>query len=193
MNKKYSKTLYQLFEQELKVHWPHFKRTKRKPDLGRGYVWTFQGVANVFLFLRLDLKGRERFFCDLGWSRIADYPQKDWFDFRFPHLNSKSAFGEAEMIAGIQRLWGDNGVGAWNIPDPVEAFNPLEYSHDPEAGGREFARRVNLQAALTEEDAEKLVRPVVDDLFKRLASDVMPYLLEYLEFTRTQATPSGEV
>jgi len=46
-------------------------------------------------------------------------------------------------------------------------------------------RRVNEQAALTEEDAEKLVRPVVDDLFKRLEADVMPYLLEYIEFART--------
>lgn len=184
MNKKYSKALYRLFEQELRSRWPDFKKTKQKPDLGRGYAWAFKDVANVFLFLRLDIKGRERFFCDFGWSRVADYPQKDWFDFRFPHLDPKSAFGEQEMIQGIHRLWGDNGVGAWNIPDPVESFNPLEYAHNPEAAGSEFVRRVNLQAAMTEEDAEKLVRPVVDDLFKRLASDVMPYLLEYIEFAR---------
>lgn len=181
MNKKYSKHLYRLFEQELQSRWPQFKKSKQKPELGRAYVWSIAGVGKVFLFLRLSLKGRECFYCDFGWSRIADYPQKEWFDYRFPHLDPKSAFVEAEIIEGIHRLWEDNGPGAWKIPDPVESFDPLDYASDPEAGGKEFVRRVSEQAAMTEEDAEKRVRPLVEDLFKRLASDVMPYLLEYVE------------
>lgn len=91
------------------------------------------------------------------------------------------------MIAGIQRLWGDNGTGGWQIADPVESFDPLDYASDPEAGGKDFVRRVNEQAAMTDDDAENLVRPVVDDLFKRLEADVMPYLREYIEFARAHA------
>ena len=187
MKKKYSKHLFRLFEKELQSHWPKFKKCKQKPEHGRAYVWAVDGSANVFLFLRLDPKGKERFFCDFGWTKLTEYPHNDWFEYDFPHLAPKSAFEEEEMIAGIECLWGDNGTGAWNIPDPVESFDPLEYVSDPEAGGREFVRRVNEQAAMTEEDAQKLVHPVVDDLFKRLEADVMPYLLEYIEFTRTHA------
>ena len=184
MNKKYSKHLFRLFEQQLQSRWPQFKKCKQKLELGRSYAWTVDGVGNVFLFIWASPKGWEKFYCEFGWS-AAPYPTKDRADYDFPLLNPKSAFAQPEMIEGIQRLWGDNGTGGWQIPDPVESFNPLDYASDPEAGGHEFVRRVNEQAALTEEDAEKLVRPVVDDLFKRLEADVMPYLLEYIEFART--------
>jgi hypothetical protein len=184
VNKKYSKNLFRLFEQELHSRWPQFKKCKQKPELGRAYAWSVDGFGNVFLFIWT--YKWERFYCEFGWS-VASYPTKDRTEYHFPHLNPKSAFIQPEMIAGIQRLWGDNGPGAWQIPDPVESFNPLDYASDPEAAGHEFVRRVNEQAAMTEEDAEKLVRPVVDDLFKRLEADVMPYLLEYIEFTRAHA------
>lgn len=188
MNKKYSKALFRLFEEGLRSRWPEFKKSRRKIDLGRAYVWSVQGAGNVLLFLRLDPKGKERFFCDFGWTRLAEYPRKNWFEYEFPHLHPRSALGEEEMIAGIECLWGDNGIGAWNIADPVESFNPLDYANNPDAAGHEFVSRVNQQAAMTEEEAEKLVRPVVDELFKRLDANVMPYLREYIEFTRALST-----
>ena len=191
MNKKYSKALFRLFEEGLRSRWPEFKKSKKKVDLGRAFVWSVPDAGNVLLFLRLDPKGKERYFCDFGWARLAEYPQDDWFEYDFPHLDPKSAFEESEMVAGIECLWGDNGTGAWQIPDPVESFNPLDYASNPEAAGHEFVRRVNQQAAMTEEDAERLVRPVGDDLFKRLEADVMPYLLEYIEFARASPRSAG--
>lgn len=183
MNKKYSKHLFRLFEKELQSRWPQFIKCKQKPELGRAYAWVVEGVGSIFLFIWASPKGWEKFYCEFGWSP-APYPTKNRVDFSFPLLEPKSAFLMVEMIAGIQRLWGDNGSGGWQIADPVESFNPLDYAGDPEAGGREFVRRVNEQAAMTEEEAERLVHPVVDALFKRLEADVMPYLLEYIEFVR---------
>ena len=151
---------------------PQFQKNKQKPNLGRAYVWSVDDVGNVFLFLWADPKGREQFFCEFGWLS-AQYPTRDRADYRFPFLDPKSAFSQPEMIAGIQRLWGDNGTAAWKIPDPVDSFEPLNYAGDPEAGGKEFVRRVNEQAAMTKEDAKRLVRPVVEQLFERLESDVI--------------------
>jgi hypothetical protein len=186
VNKKYSKQLFRLFEKELLSRWPHFKKCKQRPELGRAYSWNIDGIGNVFLFLWTSPKGWEKFYCEFGWSP-APYPVKDRTDYRFPFLEPKSAFTKPEMIAGIQRLWDDNGTGGWQIPDPVESFNAMDYADDPEAGGMEFVRRVKEQAALTEEDAEKLVRPVVEDLFEKLQTHVMPYLLEYVAFARSRA------
>ncbi|MBI5275970.1 MAG: hypothetical protein HY854_05865 [Burkholderiales bacterium] len=189
MNRKYSKHLFRLFEQELQSRWPLFKKCKQKPELGRAYAWLVDGVGNVFLFIWVSSKW-EKFYCEFGWSAEA-YPTKERADYRFPLLDRQSAYAEAEMIAGAQRLWGDKGTGAWQIPDPVESFNPLDYASNPEAAGHEFVRRVNQQAAMTAEEAEKLVRPVVDELFKRLEADVMPYLLEYIEFVRAHGKLSA--
>lgn len=84
------------------------------------------------------------------------------------------------MVAGVQRLWGDNGIGAWKIPDPVESFEASEFANEPAAGANDLIRRMKEQEQLSDADAENLVRPVVHDLVRRIDIIVMPYLMEYV-------------
>lgn len=178
MNRKYAKPLFALIESNWAARWPYFKKVRGGPPGGRTFRRVLDTGGAVFVFVWPDPKGSERFFCEFGWSQSGN-PPASRAGHDFPMDQPKAAFERPEMICGVQALWGDNGIGAWQVPDPVETFDPSSFSGDSAAAGREFMARLQQKNNMTDAQAESLVAPLVADLTHKLERVVMPYLQEY--------------
>lgn len=191
MKKIYSKPLYRLVDAGIREKFPFFKKDK-KIDFGQLYSWRIPGVTNVFLAFLIDPKEHQRFFAKFAWTRSNEYTSIDEFSYRFP-ADPTAALDDSEVIAGVQRLWGEQGVGAWEVPDPMSTFRAIDHAgrdgKDIKAALKEMERRMNEEKKMTETDGEKFVAPLVDDLLDKLEKYAIPYLRMYVE--RATAAKAG--
>lgn len=188
MKKKYSKPILKLIKQQMAERWPEFA-VFECPDKMRvaplvSFRWEIPSVTKIFLEVTPDPKGYDRFLCDFAWSSIKDYPTIDIFRYRFPILEPEKAFSDAETYRGIEGVWGGQSSILFEIPTPTNTFRAVDYKDDLDAGVEESRRRRALEDTMTDEECEKLVAPVVDDLFAKLEQHVIPYLRKYAEYTR---------
>lgn len=179
MNRKYAKPLFKLIESRWPHRWASYKKLAGGTTVGRTFRQLIEGGGAAFVFLWVDPKGAERFFCEFGWSASGEPPVRR-AGYGFPMQAPQMAFSQPEMVAGIQALWGDSGIGAWQVPDPVETFDPSQFNGNEEAAAKDFLARLQRKNSLTDAEAEALVAPLVDNLLERLDNLVLPYLQEYV-------------
>lgn len=168
--------------------WPEFV-TFKCPDKTIvtplvSFRWDVPGVANIFILVIPDPQGYDSFLCDFAWSSINDYPVVSISDCNFSNLAPEEAFSHPETVWGIEGVWGGNASMMFDIPTPTSTFRAIDYKGDMNAAVNEKLRRLALEDAMTDEECEKLVAPVVDDLFAKLEQYVIPYLRKYAEYAR---------
>lgn len=188
MKKIYSRPLFRLVEDGMKKNHPEFKLHKLsdKSDQAyqRVYYRNIHNKAIVYLNIVAHLGGYDEFYGYFGWSTQRDFPAKEELpsDFNFPMLDPLSAFEYPEIWDGIQRLWGDQGIGRWAIPTPSNSFDAKRYAGDNKAAIAEKMRLWEVERNMTVKDGEMLVQPLVEDFFAKLNQYVFPYLGEYANY-----------
>jgi len=190
MKKVYVKLMFRLIEERMTARFPDFVRYKRTEkswkDKNLVFCWKVANITNIFLDVWVHPNGYDSFFCGFAWTSINEFPAiiDDSTGYNFPLLDPKSAFDHPEASDGIQRLWGEQGIGEFKIQTPMSTFSAMDYVNDKPAGAAEFARRCKLQDEMTEVESEALVVPLVDELFIKLEQYVIPYLIDYAAYRR---------
>ena len=181
MRKEYGKALRTLFAAEMATRLPQFAANKAKSNYlfpgERAFYWNPQDTIRCWVILQPNLKGHESFTVEIGWSKLA----------RFPELSMRPSFhspdeGHAEFAQSeyVCRL-GKDTVGEdhwWE----VEAFR---------CGLTEAECIAILEEQLKpipDDDAMARVKPHVLDAVERLVRLGLPYLETFVAHCAEQET-----
>lgn len=172
MRKEYGQALRALFTAEMQSRLPQFEPSQVKSKYlfpgERVFCWNPQESIRCWIILQPNLKGHESFSVEIGWSKLARFPELSMRPSFSSPSEDRAEFDEPEYVCrlGKDRL----GEDYWA---EVEAFR---------CGLTEAECMAILQEQLRPippEEAKAKVQPHVVDAVDRLVRFGVPYLEQF--------------
>lgn len=163
MNKLFRKVLVRLVDEGMKSRFPEFSLDKfDKNPLRRAgdreFVWSPVEGCRIYICVLMHHSGWDSFYNEIRWSRLGRYPQPR------AEIYTRESIGVAEAFLPVGDLCGK--CWSWKIERQhvPPALNPVDEFDD--------------YRGLTEGEAELLIRPLVEDMFRTLEHCGRPFIGE---------------
>lgn len=171
MRKEYGKALRQLFSAEMNNLLPRFLPVKLSSLYilpgERPFRWIPVEAVHLWILLCPDQKGREAFTVEIGWSKLGRFPELSMRpSFRAPS-SGREEFALDEYVCRLGMLVsGDDSW--WELESPADLNSQEAY----------LAYLQAKISSISPEEADRIVRPHVEDAVEKLCLHGIPYLEE---------------
>jgi hypothetical protein len=172
MNKLFRKVLIRMVDNGMMLHFPEFELDKfeknqlRNPS-DREFLWRPVDGCHIYISVLMHHSGWDSFYNEIRWSRLGRYPQP------VPKIYSRKNIDEVEANIPVGDLCGKRwswDIKRENLPPPVTLID----EYDDYRG-------------LTEAEAEQIIRPLVDEMFRTLDLCGREFIAELAEHMRMES------